>query len=162
MISSDSNFDLVDREKHNMKRMILLIFMTLFFFAGCNSRETHQIDDYIWEMISIQSIDEGGEIVAHGSTATDVLETDVQKELICRAKNGILTLTDKTADKTYTGAYRLETTTPDSVIYMVTIENSDGTAVAAHTTYADGSREPTLIIITDGYVLNFFAGSATS
>ena len=41
---------------------------------------------------------------------------------------------------------------------MVTIENSDGTA----TTYADGSSEPTLIIITDGYVLNFFAGSATS
>ena len=122
-----------------MKRMILFIFMTLFLFAGCNSRETHQIDDYIWEMISIQSIDEGGEIVAHGSTATGVLETDVQKELICRAKNGILTLTDKTADKT-----------------------SDGTAVAAHTTYADGSREPTLIIITDGYVLNFFAGSATS
>ena len=76
MISSDSNFDLVDREKHNMKRMILLIFMTLFFFAGCNSRETHQIDDYIWEMISIQSIDEGGEIVAHGSTATGVLEAD--------------------------------------------------------------------------------------
>ena len=145
-----------------MKRMILLIFMTLFLFAGCHSRETPQIDDYIWEMISIQSIDEGGEIVAHGSTATGVLETDVQKELICRAKNGILTLTDKTADKTYNGTYRLETTAPDSVIYMVTIENSDGTAVAAHTTYADGSREPTLIIITDGYVLNFFAGSATS
>lgn len=96
--------------------------------------------------------------MAHGSTATGVLETDVQKELICRAKNGILTLTDKTADKTYTGTYRLETTTPDSVIYMVTIENSDGTA----TTYDDGSREPTLIIITDGYVLTFFAGSATS
>ena len=71
-----------------MKRMILLIFMTCFFFAGCNSRETHQIDDYIWEMISIQSIDEGEKLWRMARLPRTCLRRMFKKNLFVERKMG--------------------------------------------------------------------------
>ena len=47
--------------------------------------------------------------------------------------------------------------TPRSADYEIEIGASKGRAIAALTTYYDGSSTPTFIISIDGYALNFSA-----
>ena len=78
-------------------------------------------------------------------------------EMDCTAKDGTITLTDRTNGKTYTGTYALEAADPESKTYFVALEGEEGLAVCGNTTFYDGSAAPTFIIRFDDYVLNFTA-----
>lgn len=69
----------------------------------------------------------------------------------------MLTVTDNINQITYSGTYTIKGHDPQSEIYDVVLDGKDGIAVAAMTTYHDGSAEPTLIINLKDYALNFFA-----
>ena len=139
-----------------MKRAGLLLAFLLVLLTGCSSK-TPKIDEYTWVMTSVQSIEAGGQAVAYGEGGSSTLEGAKQIELVCEAKGGNLTLTDRTNDRTYTGTYQQSQRDSKSTIYEVNVDGTSGVAVAAMTTYQDGTQDPTLIFNLGDYTVNFFA-----
>ena len=135
-----------------MKRAGLLLALLLVLLTGCSSK-TPKIDEYTWVMTSVQSMEAGGQ--AEGGSST--LEGTKQIELVCEAQGGNLTLTDRTNDRTYTGTYQQSQRDSKSTIYEVDVDGTSGVAVAAMTTYQDGTQDPTLIFNLGDYTVNFFA-----
>ena len=139
-----------------MKRAGLLPALLLVLLAGC-SRKMPKIDEYTWVMTSVQSMEAGGQAVAYGEKGSSTLEGAKQIELVCEAQGGNLTLTDRTNDRTYTGTYQQSQRDSKSTIYEVNVDGTSGVAVAAMTTYQDGTQDPTLIFNLGDYTVNFFA-----
>ena len=139
-----------------MKRAGLLLAFLLVLLTGCSSK-TPKIDEYTWVMTSAQSIEAGGQAVAYGEGGSSTLEGAKQIELVCEAQGGNLTLTDRTNDRTYTGTYQQSQRDSKSTIYEVNVDGTSGVAVAAMTTYQDGTQDPTLIFNLGDYTVNFFA-----
>ena len=73
------------------------------------------------------------------------------------ASNGKIKITDKTNGKIYEGTYIIDSKTPDGINYQITIGEKSGLASVAMTTYADGTKVPTLPINLDGYTICFYA-----
>ena len=73
------------------------------------------------------------------------------------AKDGKITITNVTNNKTYEGTYTVSGRNPVGTDYHITIDGKSGYAGVAMTTYADGSEEPTLPITLDGYSMYFYA-----
>ena len=139
-----------------MKRSVLLLLLLLVLLTGCSSK-TPKIDEYTWVMTSVQSMEAGGQAVAYGEKGSSTLEGAKQIELVCEAQDGNLTLTDRTNDRTYTGTYQESQRDSKSTIYEVSVDGTSGIAVAAMTTYQDGTQDPTLIFNLGDYTVNFFA-----
>ncbi len=139
-----------------MKRAGLLLSLLLVFLTACSSKAP-KIDEYTWVMTSVQSIEAGGQAVAYGEGGSSTLEGAKQIELVCEAQGGNLTLTDRTNDRTYTGTYQQSQRDSKSTIYEVDVDGTSGVAVAAMTTYQDGTQDPTLIFNLGDYTVNFFA-----
>lgn len=139
-----------------MKRAGLLLALLLVLLTGCSSK-TPKIDEYTWVMTSVQSMEAGGQAVAYGEKGSSTLEGAKQIELVCEAQDGNLTLTDRTNDRTYTGTYQESQRDSKSTIYEVSVDGTSGIAVAAMTTYQDGTQDPTLIFNLGDYTVNFFA-----
>lgn len=139
-----------------MKKAGLWMALLLVLLAGCSSK-TPKIDAYSWVMTSVQSMDAGGQAVAYGQRGSSTLEGAKQVELICEAQGGTLTLTDQTNDRTYAGTYQQSQRDSKSTIYEVEVDGTSGVAVAAMTTYQDGTQDPTLILNLGDYTVNFFA-----
>lgn len=76
-------------------------------------------------------------------------------DLTCNAKDGSLSIADKTNDKLYTGTYKVSDDSPKATTYEIVIDGKSGTAVASVTSYQDGKEIPTMILSVDGYVLSF-------
>lgn len=85
-----------------MKKTGLLLALLLVLLTGCAGKAP-KIDEYSWIMTSVQSMEAGGQAVAYGERGSSTLEGAKQIELLCEAKDGKLTLTDRTNDRTYTG-----------------------------------------------------------
>lgn len=139
-----------------MKRAGLLLALLLVLLTACSSK-TPKIDEYTWVMTSVQSMEAGGQAVAYGEKGSSTLEGAKQIELVCEAQDGNLTLTDRTSDRTYTGTYQQSQRDSKSTIYEVDVDGTSGVAVAAMTTYQDGTQDPTLIFNLGDYTVNFFA-----
>lgn len=139
-----------------MKRTGLLLALLLVLLAGCSSK-TPKIDEYTWVMTSVQRMETGGQAVAYGEGGGSTLEGAEQIELVCEAQGGGLTLTDRTNDRTYAGTYLERQRDPKSTIYEVDVDGTSGVAVAAMTTYQDGTQAPTLIFDLGDHAVNFFA-----
>lgn len=139
-----------------MRKAGLWMVLLLVLLAGCSGK-TPKIDEYSWVMTSVQSMEAGGQAVAYGERGSSTLEEAKQVELICEAQGGTLTLTDRTNDRTYTGTYQQSQSDSKSTIYEVEVEGTSGVAVAAMTTYQDGTQDPTLIFNFGDYAVNFFA-----
>lgn len=142
-------------KKLRISVLILLVFM--FVFSGCKNSDAIKIDNQTWIMTNVQSMSSGGQVVAYGREGSSALDSAAFVELECKAGSNVLTLTDKTNSKRYTGSYIVTANSPESTIYEVKIENTKGTAVCALTAYLDGSNNPTLIINFGEYTLNFLS-----
>ncbi|MFB2019941.1 hypothetical protein ACEVJL_00445 [Pseudoflavonifractor sp. P01025] len=139
-----------------MKRAGLLLALLLVLLTGCSSK-TPKIDEYTWVMTSVQSMEAGGQAVAYGEGGSSTLEGAKQIELVCEAEGGNLTLTERTNDRTYIGTYQQSQRDSKSTIYEVDVDGTSGVAVAAMTTYQDGTQDSTLIFNLGDYTVNFFA-----
>lgn len=140
-----------------MKKAGLLLALLLLVLTGCGSSKAPKIEAHSWVMTSVQSMEAGGQAVAYGQRGSSTLEGAKQIELLCQAKDGKLTLTDRTYDRTYTGTYQRSKDSPQGVIYEISVEGQQGYAAVAMTTYQDGSQDPTLIFNLGDYAVNFFA-----
>lgn len=141
-----------------MKRLSVLLCLLLLLLAGCGSKDSTvpKIEDYSWQMTTVQSMEAEGQAVAYGPGNESTLESAVEILLTCTAADGTITLTDETNGQTYSGTYKLTETDQQTSTYEVTVGETEGMAVVSMTTYHDDSQTPTFIISLGNYALNFF------
>ena len=142
-----------------MKRTIfilLLISAVMLAFSACGMRKP-RIEDYEWKMRTIAHIE--GEQLVYDAVAEESTTHPEAKiiEMTLVAKDGKITITDVTNNKTYKGTYTVSGRNPEGTDYHITIDGNSGYAGVAMTTYADGLEEPTLPINLDGYSMYFYA-----
>lgn len=142
-----------------MKKFIITAAAILLLFCGCGKNDVPRIEEYTWEMTSVQSAAENGGSIAYGERGHGTVDGAVLLDMECTAENGVLTITDNTNQVTYSGTYTLRQHDPQSETYDIMLDGHDGIAVTAMTTYHDGSAEPTLIINLVEYAINFFAST---
>ena len=140
--------------------LILLGILTLIMLLSSCTSETISIEDYEWKMRTVMSgnietaQNEDTLIVAVGESDELYPEAKII-DLTLIAKEGQITITDKTNGKTYTGTYKIQQETPKGTDYKITINGQDGYATVAPTEYYDGSEVPTLPINLGEYSLYF-------
>lgn len=141
-----------------MKRLSVLLCLLLLFLAGCGSKDSTvpKIEDYSWQMTTVQSMEAEGQAVAYGPGNDSTLETAVEILLSCTAADGTITLTDETNGQMYSGTYKLTESDQQASTYEITVGETEGMAVVSMTTYHDDSQIPTFIISLGDYALNFF------
>ena len=136
---------------------ILLLAATLIFALSACGMGKPKIEDYEWKMRTIAHIE--GEQVVYDAAAEEITvhpeATIIEMTLV--AKDGKITITDVTNNKTYEGTYTVSGRNPEGTDYHITIDGKSGYAGVAMTKYADGSEEPTLPISLDGYSMYFYA-----
>ena len=71
-----------------------------------------------------------------------------------------MTFSDETNDRTCTGSYRLIESGPQSNIYEITVEDTEGMAVVSRTTGPD-KRAPATLVVQLGDRAGYFALSET-
>ena len=136
---------------------ILLLAATLMFALSACGMGKPKIEDYEWKMRTIAHIE--GEQVVYDAAAEEITvhpeATIIEMTLV--AKDGKITITDVTNNKTYEGTYKVEQKTPAGTDYKVTIDGKEGYATVAMTTYADETEEPTLPINLGTHSIYFYA-----
>lgn len=147
-----------------MKRLSIILCLLLLFMAGCGSNGSKdstvpKIEDYTWQMTTVQSMEAEGQSIAYGPGNDSTLENAVEILLICTAADGTITLADKTNGQTYSGTYKLTETDRQTSTYEITVGEKEGIAVGSMTTYHDDSQRPTFIISLGDYALNFFSAT---
>lgn len=144
-----------------MKKFLSAFLILVFTFAlsACNS-DRIAIEDYEWKMRTVMKNDmeaaqnEDEMVVAVGEH--DELYPDAEiAEITLTAKDGTITVTDKTNSKTYSGTYKVSRETPDGTDYEVTIDGASGHATVAPTEYDNDRALPTLPINIGGYSVYF-------
>jgi len=141
-----------------MRKIICIVgLLCLVLFTGCAQPQSIGIEDYVWQMSSIQSAGKNGAAVAYGPEGSSTLEGAVELDMVCEAAGGVLSLTDKTNGKAYTGTYSKKQANPESVIYEIEITENHGYGTAGLTEYKDGTTRPTLILAVGDHSINFFA-----
>ena len=140
--------------------LILLGILTITMLLSSCASETISIEDYEWQMRTVMSgnietaQNEDSLIVAVGEPEELYPEAKIV-DLSLIAKDGKITITDKTNNKTYTGTYKVQKKTPKGTDYEITINEQYGYATVAPTEYYDGSEVPTLPINLGDYSLYF-------
>ncbi len=136
--------------------ILLFVSTLLLIFSACGVR-IPQIEDCEWQMRYIMH-GENHELIVDAVKKKDNTHPEAKIiDMTLTAKDGIITITDATNQKTYTGTYSPESKTPDGTNYEVTIDDKTGYAIVAMTTYANGTEEPTLPINLGDFSLYFYA-----
>ena len=142
-----------------MKRTIsiLILIATLTIALSACGMGKVKIEDYEWKMRTIMH-GEDNQVVVDAVGEDDPAHPEAKIiDMTLTAKDGKITITDHTNNKTYEGTYKVEQKTPAGTDYKITIDGKEGYATVAMTTYADGTEEPTLPISLDGYSMYFYA-----
>lgn len=138
---------------------VFLLFVVIFSLSACNG-DVVAIEDYEWRIRTVMSNDieaaqnEDELIVAVGEK-DDIHPNANIVDIKLVAKDGLITVTDVTNNKTYSGTYKVQKKTPKGTDYEVTIDGIKGYATVAPTEYYDGSEIPTLPINLGDYSLYF-------
>lgn len=144
-----------------MKKLVCVVMVLVFVLglSACNGDEV-VIEDYEWKMRTVMSNNieaaqnEENLIVAVGE-ADELYPNAKIVDLTLIAKDGEITVTDETNNKTYKGTYKIQQKTSKSVDYEVIIDGVTGYATVAQIEYYDGSEIPTLPINLGNYSLYF-------
>ena len=142
-----------------MKRTIsiLILIATLTIALSACGMGKVKIEDYEWKMRTIMH-GEDNQVVVDAVGEYDTAHPEAKiVEMTLVAKDGKITITDHTNNKTYEGTYKVEQKTPAGTNYEVTIDGKEGYATVAMTTYADGTEEPTLPINLGTHSFYFYA-----
>lgn len=142
-----------------MKRIIsilILVASLALTLSACGLGKV-KIEDYEWKMRTIMHAEDNLVVVdAVGEDDPAHPEAKII-EITLVAKDGKITLSDRTNNKTYEGTYTVEQKTPAGTDYKITIDGKEGYATVAMTTYADGTEEPTLPINLGTHSIYFYA-----
>jgi len=142
-----------------MKKIIsilLLLSIAVFALSACGMGKL-KIEDYEWKMRYVMHGEDNQMVM---DAAAEEISTHPEAKIIemtLVAKDGKITITDVTNNKTYEGTYIVSGRYPKETDYRITIDGKSGFACVAMTTYADGTEEPTLPISLDGYSIDFYA-----
>ena len=142
-----------------MKKIIsiLLLATTLIFALSACGMGKPKIEDYEWKMRTIMHAEDNQVIYDAAAEESSIHPEAKIIEMALVAKDGKITITDVTNNKTYEGTYTVSGRNPEGTDYNITIDGKSGYATVAMTTYADGTEEPTLPISLDGYSMYFYA-----
>ena len=136
--------------------ILLLITMLTLSLSACGVGNP-KIEDYEWKMRTIMHA-ENNRVVYDAVAEESSTHTEAKiVKMTLVAKDGKITITDVTNDKTYEGTYTVSGRNPKGTDYQITIDGKSGYAGVAMTTYSDGTEEPTLPITLDGYSMYFYA-----
>ena len=142
-----------------MKRTIsIIIFIATLAIAlsACGMGKV-KIEDYEWKMRTIMH-GEDNQVVVDAVGEDDPAHPEAKIiDMTLTAKEGKITIIDHTSNKTYEETYKVEQKTPAGTDYKVTIDEKEGYATVAMTTYADGTEEPTLPINLGTHSIYFYA-----
>ncbi len=149
-----------------MKKILSMFLTTIMIFtlSACGG-DVVAIEDYEWKMRTVASNDiETAQapdelIVAVGKADALYPEAEIV-DLTLNAKDGAITITDRTNNKTYSGTYEVQQKTPKGTDYEIIINGVSGYATVSPTEYYDGSEIPTLPININGYSLYFIPEKA--
>ena len=144
------------------KKRLISVFLMLIFvctLSAC-SGDVVAIEDYEWKMGAvmrndIEAAQNEYELVVAVGEEDDIHPNAKIADLKLVAKDGSITITDATNNKTYNGTYKVQQKTPKGTDYEVTIDGIKGYATVAPTEYYDGSEVPTLPINLGEYSLYF-------
>lgn len=142
-----------------MKRIISIIMLiaTLTIALSACGMGKVKIEDYEWRMRTVMH-GEDNQVVVDAVGEDDPAHPEAKIiDMTLTAKEGKISITDNTNDKTYEGTYTVEQKTPAGTDYKVTIDGKEGYATVAMTTYADGTEEPTLPINLGTHSIYFYA-----
>ncbi|MBR2944868.1 MAG: hypothetical protein IKC16_07290 [Clostridia bacterium] len=135
---------------------ILMLSLVVILLASCGANRP-TIEEYEWHLRRAMLVeDEQLKLVAANEADKAHPEAKIV-DVILKASNGKLTITDETSNRIYTGTYIAEGKTPEGTEYKIIINGVQGYAGVAMTTYYDGTEEPTLPISIAGYSLYFYA-----
>ena len=144
-----------------MKRLISVFLMLIFVctLSACGGKVV-AIEDYEWKMGAVMRNDievaqNEDELVVAVGEEDDIHPNAKIVDLKLVAKDGSITITDVTNNKTYSGTYKVQQKTPKGTDYEVTIDGIKGYATVAPTEYYDGSEVPTLPINLGEFSLYF-------
>ena len=141
-----------------MKKLVVLLLITavsMGILTSCGFNDI-KIENYEWQMRSIVHIEDGVAIMDAASKENSAHPEAAIIQMTLKAKNGKLVITDITNNVVYEGTYSVNKRTPKEVHYNISIGDKNGLATVAMTTYADGSKEPTLPINLGGYSIYFY------
>lgn len=149
-----------------MKKILSMFLTTIMIFtlSACGG-DVVAIEDYEWKMRTVASNDiEAAQapdelIIAVGEADALYPEAEIV-DLTLNAKDGAITITDRTNNKTYSGTYEVQQKTPKGTDYEIIINGVSGYATVSPTEYYDGSEIPTLPININGYSLYFIPEKA--
>lgn len=141
--------------KKRIMPILLLLTLSVIALSACGAEKV-KIEDYEWKMRTVMRSDTDDLVLAVGE-ADEVYPEAKVVDLRLNAKDGKLTITDATNNKTYEGTYSVEDKTPDGTNYKITIDGKDGYATVSMTEYYDGSKEPTLPINLGDCSIYFYA-----
>ena len=142
-----------------MKKIILLFLMLVLVFAlSACSGDVMAIEDYEWKLRTVMKNDieaaqNEDELVVAVGEEDDIYPNAKIVDINLVAKDGTITITDATNNKTYSGTYKVQKKTPKGTDYEVTIDGIKGYATVAPTEHYDGSEVPTLPINLGEYSL---------
>ena len=144
-----------------MKKVIfVLLSLSLIIALSACGGDVVAIEDYEWKMRTVMRNDievaqNEDELVVAVGEEDDIHPNAKIVDLKLVAKDGTITVTDVTNNKTYSGTYKVQRKTPKGTDYEVTIDGVKGYATVAPTEYYDGSEVPTLPINLGEYSLYF-------
>ncbi|MCD7886947.1 MAG: hypothetical protein LUG44_04940 [Clostridiales bacterium] len=141
--------------KQNRFLGILLSLAALFCLTACGGSSQPTIDQYEWTLNTVQSDNDGGEVVACAADYLDSYPDAAEVDFSCAASEGAFALTDHASGQVYSGTYAEGSASQDGIFYTVQIGDSAGNATSALTKYADGGTAPTLVLSVDGYTMYF-------
>ena len=112
-----------------MKKLYLLLIIILEVVMITSSESTElKIENYEWSM-SCAVYSEGEDFVVEAAGEADHSNPDTKiVTLTLVAENGVITITDATNSKVYTGTYSIINTTPNGTNYNITIDGKTGYA----------------------------------
>lgn len=144
-----------------MRRIVLVLalVMTMLLSAcGVKGKPVVYIELYEWKLQSVMSNDTevaDEELVIAVGEQDELYPNAKVVDILLTAKNGEITLTDTTNNKTYTGTYKMTEETSKSVTYEIEIDGIAGNATIAITEHLGNILTPTLPINLGEYTVYF-------